>query len=515
MSRTNFIDLTADLKEITALAGHLTRVDDLIMNSLEYLAEVIPYDLAAVLEISGDFLKVRVARGPLARKEILNHRLALSDFPTIRRVLESRRARILTENDHAGEEGDPYHGILDLPDGHSCMVVPLFAGDRSIGVMTFDNRTCGLYDPEVINIASIYGQIISLGIVAAEQASLLSRYRRQVEARNVLLAEEATGFTDARELIEHTRSDAMRRIVAMARQVAETDAAVLITGETGTGKEVLAGAIHRWSRRSRQPFITINCAALPERLVESELFGHKKGAFTGADADRAGRFSIANGGTLFLDEIGDLPLGAQARLLRVLQEGTFEPLGSDRTVKVDVRIIAATNVRLEDAIAKGAFREDLFYRLNVFPVALPPLRERLEDIPVIARDFLESLRKRTGRGPWFLDEKTLERLREHSWPGNIRELINTLERAAILTPKGELDIDLPASGSRRATAGLEVNGDWPTLETMEREYILKVLKKVNGKIYGPGGAAEILGLKPSTLQSRMAKLGIRRIKKQF
>ncbi|MDF1661491.1 MAG: sigma-54 dependent transcriptional regulator, partial [Planctomycetota bacterium] len=307
----------------------------------------------------------------------------------------------------------------------------------------------------------------------------------------------------------------MVQLVHQAKQVALTNAPVLIMGETGTGKEVLAQAIHEWSPRRDHPFIRINCAALPETLIESELFGHLKGSFSGADRKREGRFAVANGGTLLLDEIGELPIGAQAKLLRVIQEGTFEPVGSDQTIRVDVRIIAATHVDLENAIAEGRFREDLIYRLNVFPLELPPLRERLQDVPTLARTLLEKLSQKSGRGPWTLSDQALRKLSQHSWPGNIRELINVLERATILCPHGELQIDFPGRrGARKKAPSSAPNtgmDDWPSLADLERRYIRQVLDKTRGKIYGPGGAGEILGLKPSTLQSRMKKLGLTRL----
>jgi transcriptional regulator with GAF, ATPase, and Fis domain len=509
----HLVDLTSDLRDIATLAAHPTKVDDLLVRALDYLGEVIPYELAAVLELVDDELRVRCARGPLASEAVHRHAVALSTHPTLRRVLETRRARVMSDHLHADEDGDPYDGVLDLPHGHSCMVVPLHAGDRTLGMMSFDNRECGLYDANVVNLAAIYGQIIALALVAAEQAMLLDRYRAQLERLNAVLVEEVTGRTDAAALLDESTSPAMRTVVRMARQVAVTDVPVLVTGETGTGKEVVARAIHGWSRRHSAPFVTLNCATLPEQLIESELFGHRRGAFTGATADRTGRFAAANGGTLFLDEIGEMPVALQAKLLRVLQEGTFEPLGSDQTVKVDVRILAATNVQLETAIAEGRFREDLYYRLSVFPIELPPLRERMDDVPVIAASVLRAIAMRTGRGPWTLPSATIDRLRAHEWRGNIRELINVLERATILQQPGPLEVDLPQSGRRSAVMpALPERADASRVRTLvevEREHIESVLARVGGKIYGTDGAAALLGLKPSTLQSRMQRLGLR------
>jgi transcriptional regulator with GAF, ATPase, and Fis domain len=289
----------------------------------------------------------------------------------------------------------------------------------------------------------------------------------------------------------------------------------LITGETGTGKEVLANAIHGWSKRSDQPIVGINCAALPANLIESELFGHVKGAFSGATKARMGRFQAANGGTLFLDEIGELPLDLQPKFLRALQEGRFEPVGSDRTVRVDVRIVAATNQDLLSAMANGRFRDDLYYRIAVFPIHVPPLRARREDIVGIAENFLESLSRRTGRGPWWLSERSKEWLQAQPWRGNVRELVNTLERATIISPGPELEFDSDWDGvrepdgeiKRSGTVGTQ-GGRLDTLEAVERRHIQRVLKHTTGKLYGEEGAAAILGLNPSTLRSRMKKLGL-------
>jgi transcriptional regulator with GAF, ATPase, and Fis domain len=316
----------------------------------------------------------------------------------------------------------------------------------------------------------------------------------------------------------------MRRIVQMARQVAVTDSPVLVTGETGTGKEVLARAVHGWSRRADGPWVAVNCAALPRELIESELFGHRKGAFSGADRDRPGRFRLADGGTLLLDEIGDLPSDLQVKLLRALEQGAVEPVGGDGPVPVDVRVVAATHVDLERAVARGRFREDLYYRLHVFPIHVPPLRERLDDLPVLVEQTLERARLRTGRGPWSLTKKDLSRLRRYDWPGNVRELVNVLERARVAAPLGgRLRVELPDSGvgvsgpRRLRTSGADrdprgAGGSWPTLAEHQRRYIESVLQETGGKIYGEGGAAAILGIPPSTLQGRMRKLGVRRPK---
>jgi transcriptional regulator with GAF, ATPase, and Fis domain len=291
-----------------------------------------------------------------------------------------------------------------------------------------------------------------------------------------------------------------------AEQVAETDAAVLLTGETGTGKELLARVIHRRSRRSDRPFVVVNCAALPAALIESELFGRERGAFTGAHATQVGRFELANRGTLFLDEIGELPLELQPKLLRVLQNGEVERLGSPRTIGVDIRVIAATNRDLVNEVQEGRFRRDLFYRLNVFPITVPSLRDRRGDIALLVRYMIERHGRLLHKHVDTVPPEMMAMLESYSWPGNIRELENVIQRAVILSTGRSLDLRdawLPASSSTAP------NGE-TTLVDVERRHIVKVLDSCSWRIEGTGGAAQLLGLKASTLRSRMLKLGISR-----
>jgi DNA-binding NtrC family response regulator len=301
------------------------------------------------------------------------------------------------------------------------------------------------------------------------------------------------------------QSQAILRAVAQAEQVAATHTTVLIMGETGTGKELLARAIHARSPRYGRPMVTINCAALPPALVEGELFGREKGAYTGALTQQAGRFELADGSTLFLDEIGELPLEMQVKLLRVIQDGQFERLGGTRTLKVDVRIIAATNRDLEKKVEQREFREDLFYRLNVFPIRMPPLRDRREDIPQLVWAFVKELGASMGKSITAIPRPALAALQQHEWPGNIRELRNVIERAMILSHGPTLRIELP---SRPKAPTADAPADGLTLKAVERRHILAVLKKTRWRVSGRRGAAELLGLKPTTLESRMSKLGI-------
>ncbi|BDU74464.1 sigma-54-dependent Fis family transcriptional regulator [Mesoterricola silvestris] len=498
------LDLARALKELALVAGRLPQGEAFLPAALDALAGIVPYDLAAVLRLEKGRLRVVCARGPLAGDPVRTHTLDLDRFPSIAEALRTGRTRVMDAHDHAEGDGDPYDGVLDLPHGHACMVVPLLGGGRMLGALTFDRATCGTFEPFTVSLATIYGQLIALTWMAQEQSA---DQRELLEAENRLLRSEVVGADDAGALMERSLSPAFRQVAGQARQVAASESAVLITGETGTGKEVLARAIHGWSRRAERPFLRLNCAALPEHLVESELFGHTRGAFSGASQARPGRFQVAHGGTLLLDEIGDLPLPMQSKLLRVLQEGTFEPLGSDRSVTVDVRILAATNVDLERAVAEGRFRADLFYRLNVFPLRLPPLRERREDILLLAEDWLFRQARRTGQGPWRIPPGDAARLEAHPWTGNVRELINVLERATILAPQGDLDLE----AALRSAAPGPLPGPAPEdLRSVERDAILKALRQCAGRIYGAGGAALRLGLRPTTLQSRMKKLGIAR-----
>jgi formate hydrogenlyase transcriptional activator len=343
---------------------------------------------------------------------------------------------------------------------------------------------------------------------------LAEKERARLQAQNEYLQEEIKSEYNFEEIVGH--SPALRAVLAKVKQVAPMDATALILGETGTGKELIARAIHNASPRRDKPLIKLNCAALPTGLVESELFGHEKGAFTGALASRVGRFALADGGTIFLDEIGEISRETQLRLLRVLQELEFEPLGSSETIKVDVRVIAATNRDLAKAVADGSFRADLFYRLNVFPLQVPPLRERREDIALLARYFTERFGAKIGKRIEAIAPETLERLLAYPWPGNVRELENVIERAVILSPGPVLEIDAHSLRAPAATIAQPAPADpapsppSSSLDDLQRKHILKALERARWVIEGPKGAARALGLKPNTLRSRMKKLGIRR-----
>ena len=299
------------------------------------------------------------------------------------------------------------------------------------------------------------------------------------------------------------RSKTIREVLAKVEQVARTDSAVLITGETGTGKELIARAIHNWSNRKGRPMVAVNCASLPAGLVESELFGRERGAYTGALTKQVGRFEVADGSTLFLDEIAEMPLELQAKLLRVLEDGKYERLGSPKTIQVDVRLIAATHHDLAEEVRKGAFREDLYYRVNVFPIEVPPLRERTEDVPMLVWAFVNEFAE--GMGKWIrkIPRKTMDALQDYPWPGNVRELRNVIEHAVILSPGDTLNVPVPKTKGAERSRIL-------TRKEMEYQHILGVLQRTGWRIKGPNGAAEKLGMKPATLYSMMDRLGIPR-----
>jgi len=349
----------------------------------------------------------------------------------------------------------------------------------------------------------LLADLIAVALVRSEQANEIARVRNAVEHPPVITYRDIEDTDEFEEIIG--TSPALRAAIARCQEVAPTEASVVVFGETGTGKELFARAVHNRSGRRNGPFVRVNCAALPPTLIESELFGHERGAFTGAVSTRQGRFEIAHKGTLFLDEIGDLPQEVQAKLLRVLQEGEFERVGSSQSRKVDVRVIAATHRDLEAAVIDETFRPDLYYRLNVFPIVLPPLRERPEDIPRLMWFFINRRQRALERKITRVPAAVIEMLQRHSWPGNVRELENVIERAMIHSTSETLALDdAPGMPGAFAAAGTG------TLEAVERLHIESVLRRSDWRINGAGNAAERLGLHPNTLRFRMKKLGIRR-----
>jgi Nif-specific regulatory protein len=393
----------------------------------------------------------------------------------------------------------------------SYLSMPITADGETVGAININSLQNNAFDDEELRLLELVSEHIETAINNARQAEALrralaevERLRDRLQAENVYLREEITTVHHCGEIIGHSR--ALQEVLRRVEQVAPTDATVLIQGETGTGKELVARAIHQSSRYRERPLVKVNCAALPAGLIESELFGHEKGAFTGALARKSGRFELADGGSIFLDEIGELPLELQTKLLRVLQEGEFERVGGVHTLKVNVRVIAATNRDLAAAVQTGTYRADLFYRLNVFPLILPSLRERKEDIPLLVQCLLDRLAKKLGKPLQALSDESLARVMRYPWPGNVRELQNVIERAAILARGPVVEID--EALDQRLT-----ESDQPppitTLREMERAHILRVLEEAFWVIDGPRGAARLLGLHPNTLRSRLQRLGIR------
>ena len=372
------------------------------------------------------------------------------------------------------------------------------------GVPRFDHDGAFLgYIGSCVDITERKEQEVALQTAHEE----LHQLKNQLEAENISLQQELQLDDKFGEIVG--QSDAIKYVLFKVTQVAPTNTTVLITGETGTGKELVARAIHGASTRKDKPLIKVNCGALSPTLIESELFGHEKGAFTGAIARKQGRFELANGGTIFLDEIGELPPELQVKLLRVIQENEFERIGGSKTIKVDVRIIAATNRNLKVEVEKGSFREDLWYRLNVYPITVPPLRQRREDVPLLVEHFTSIYAKKSGKTIASVSPRAMQNLEVHSWPGNVRELANVIERAVIHSQGSVLQL------VDQWEPVVTEPGGTQTLEEVERDYIVRTLEKTGWRIEGKSGAATVLGLNPSTLRTRMLKLGIQRRRANF
>jgi formate hydrogenlyase transcriptional activator len=388
--------------------------------------------------------------------------------------------------------------------------VPLTTPRRKLGAMGFTSYAPVTPAPGDVEFALMVGRLVALAVEGALTRQELQRANDRLAAEKLYLEEEIR--TDRRTDDVVGASGVLREVLQQVEVVAPTDSAVLITGETGTGKELIARAVHRRSHRHERTFVKLNCAAIPTGLLESELFGHEKGAFTGAVERRIGRFELADGGTLFLDEVGDIPPELQPKLLRVLQEQEFERLGSAKTVKVDVRLVAATHRNLAKMVADGKFRSDLYYRLHVFPVHLPALRERPEDIPELVWHFVELYARRFGKKIASVPPQVMSALEQYTWPGNVRELQHLIERAVILSPGGELrvplaDISATSSGEPPVHT-VPTPPAHPTLKESERDLIRRTLDECRWVVGGPRGAAARLGLKRTTLLSRMKKLGL-------
>jgi len=503
-----------------AIITHLTR-DALLHSISETLRRVVPFDLAAftLYNPARETFRYLMMEGPVAtqhfragvefhRSETVATEVFDCQCPILRRDLER-------------EQRYPNDRRLLAEGVKTDCLVPLIVGGRSIGTLNIASRTPGCYAEADLELLQEIGNQVALAVENMQSYEEIAALKARLEKENVYLREEIRTEHNFEEIVGG--SPALLSVLRNVEQVARTDSTVLICGETGTGKELIARAIHARSARKGRPLVKVNCSAISAGLVESELFGHLKGAFTGAIERRVGRFELADGGTIFLDEVGELPLETQVKLLRVLQEQEFEPVGSSRSVRVDVRVIAATNRDLREAVQLGTFRADLFFRLNVFPLELPPLRERSSDIPQLAMSFLGHHARKLGKSMEGISHRAMDRLVRYAWPGNVRELQNVIERAVILAPSPilEAEPDLvsmltpglpgrPPMAAEPTSPEPHASGAFPTLKEVERDHILTALRQSAGVVEGPKGAATILNIHPNTLRHRMHKLGIRR-----
>ena len=467
---------------------------------------IVPFDRLALSQYDAkdDRLRIVTYAGPYHREDYtpVGRELKLDDSPAGLAFTSQRyvlRRDLEVERVTTSEERAYSHGF------RSICALPLIVRGQSVGAITMGSLNRAQYsegDAEFLMEAANQISIAIDNMNAHEESQAL---RARFEAEAVYLQEEIKSEHNFEEIIG--QSEPVRRLLKQVEQVAPTDATVLIRGETGTGKELLARAVHDRSQRKSRPLVKVNCGAIPSGLVESELFGHERGAFTGATQRRIGRFELADGGTIFLDEVTELPLDTQVKLLRVLQEGDFERVGSSHTIKVNVRVIAATNRNLQDSVKRGLFRADLFYRLNVFPVEVPALRERPEDIPLLVNFFLSKFAKSLGKDVRGVSQKSMDSLSRYNWPGNIRELQNVIERDVVLAKGPLVQLDDSMLRADEAAGG---SSFIETLENNERNHIMRALSETRWVIHGKKGAAEILGINPSTLRSRMEKLGIKK-----
>jgi transcriptional regulator with GAF, ATPase, and Fis domain len=489
------------------------RVDGEIVSAQRRICELLDLDRSTLWQTSvGEPGALQLTHfhhppGSLSPPERMN---AGDFFPwTAQKVLDGEMVTISKMTDlppEAGRDRENFRAYGTKSD----VLVPLSVGEGPIfGILTFAVMREERSWPETVVIGfKLIAQVFANALARKRADEQFKRHvgeieelKKRLERENIFLREEVELLVEHTEIVG--QSLPMKKVLSQAEQVAQTDSTVLILGETGTGKELLARAIHRMSARKDRPLITVNCASLAPTLIESELFGREKGAYTGAMTKMIGRFEIADGSTLFLDEIGEIPLELQSKLLRVLEEGNFERLGSTKTLHVNVRIIAATNRDIEHEVKDGKFRKDLFYRLNVFPIPIPPLREHPEDIPLIVWAFVREFQKRMGKEIEAISQKSMEALQSYSWPGNVRELRNVVEHAMILSRSKTLVVHVPKIISSEASAPRNL-GD------MERRHIMAVLERVGWRVAGKGGAAEVLGLTRSTLYSKMKRLHIHR-----
>jgi formate hydrogenlyase transcriptional activator len=473
------------------------------------LRKVMEYDSASLLLPEGaENLRLHALDFPESRGYLQRDMLIKIDGTNVGAAFKTGESRIV------GTGALPFSGSGDINrvragEGfRSLLIVPLQSKGAQVGVLSLSSRREHAFSSGDLHFATQIGRQVAIAINNALEHRALSESKEQISEQKLYLEEEIRAEQDFEDIIGG--SSALRAVLDQVETVAPTGSTVLICGETGTGKELIARAIHERSARHNRTFVKLNCAAIPLGLLESELFGHEKGAFTGAISRKIGRFELAHQGSLFLDEVGDIPPELQPKLLRVVQEQEFERLGNSHTQRVDVRLIAATNHNLQQMVAEGRFRSDLFYRLNVFPITVPPLRDRAEDIPLLVRYFVSKYARRMNKRIERIPAQTIIALSEYAWPGNIRELQNFIERTVILTPGEELVA--PLSELRAADPGAPAakNTEQLSLREIERSRIVEVLRQVRWVVGGPDGAATRLGIKRTTLLYRMEKLGIPR-----
>ena len=511
--------LAEQLKLEIVLVGLLTKfiglapgqVDAQIVEAQRGICETLGLDRSSLAQLPVEGDDLIISHSWAAEGFKAGRRLSKRDLPWVARMLLDGQIVKFARLDDLPEEAAKDRETLRQNGLKSHVSFPLSVGGRIIGALTFGSlRAEREWSAPLVEQLGIAAQVFASALSRAHADEKLRQayneikeLKQRLETENVYLREEVKLEQQHRDLVGD--SQGLRRVLKKVEQVAPTDSTVLVLGETGTGKELIARTIHEHSRRKDRVMVKVNCAALPASLVESELFGREKGAFTGALTRGIGRFELANGSTILLDEVGELPLELQAKLLRLLQEGEFERLGAPPTIKVDVRVIAATSKDLQKAVREGKFREDLYFRLNVFPITIPPLRERREDIPPLVWHFVNELGQRMGRSIENVQGSTMEAFKRYYWPGNVRELRNLIERFLITSTSTTFRATLPtveAAGSAHCQ----------TCEEVERDHILHVMEVVDWRVRGEDGAAQILGLKPTTLESRMQKLGISRQK---
>lgn len=496
------------IREITLRICSSLEIKESLLNAFEYMKNQFPLE-ALVLFIIDERL------GAIRRIEHASENVALPPqlIPLPEGMLQKIAARNYSEPFIVDIEKDEILGalapILKI-EGNTHLIVPLRIKGELIGGLTLQASGEGRYGEELLELTGYLAEPFAIALANTLAHEEVLRYQAILLDDKRFLNRELHG--DAADGIIGG-STGLRNVMEMVRQVAPLNNTVLILGETGTGKELIANAIHFSSPRRNGPFVTVNCGALPENLIDSELFGHERGAFTGAVVESRGRFERADGGTIFLDEIGELPLNAQVRLLRVLQNREVERVGGKRLIPVDIRVIAATHRNLQSLVAEGSFREDLWYRLSGFPIMVPPVRQRKEDVPALTRHFVTVRSRDLGIGvPPSIAPGALQRLMEYDWPGNVRELENLVERELILHRGGPLTFSTILQGSTQRDMPLVAGSGhslYPlNLDEANAVHITEVLKLAKGKIDGPGGASEMLGINPSTLRSRLDKLGI-------